>query len=214
MMHTSCYGIACLLRVKSLSKGGNPKKDALSSSLNLKESTARPLSSVLPPALTSEDCINDTWPDQNERDDVATSEDSYEPEKLMWKKNGKPDQYNFSISEDKLQKPNGETRWKEPLRSDFKHSKSDDDLNALLQEEEDLVNAHRQQVEETMNIVKEEMNLLVEADQPGNHIDDYISRLNAILSQKAVGITQLQTRLSRFQNRLKEYNVLVSSSGY
>ncbi|KAK5843055.1 hypothetical protein PVK06_005485 [Gossypium arboreum] len=201
-------------RVKSLSKGGNPKKDALSSSLNLKESTARPLSSVLPPALTSEDCINDTWPDQNERDDVATSEDSYEPEKLMWKKNGKPDQYNFSISEDKLRKPNGETRWKEPLRSDFKHSKSDDDLNALLQEEEDLVNAHRQQVEETMNIVKEEMNLLVEADQPGNHIDDYISRLNAILSQKAVGITQLQTRLSRFQNRLKEYNVLVSSSGY
>ncbi|KAG8497092.1 hypothetical protein CXB51_008326 [Gossypium anomalum] len=179
-------------RVKSLSKGGNPKKDALSSSLNLKESTARPLSSVLPTALTSEDYINDTWPDQNERDDVAASEDSYEPEKLMWKKNGKPDQYNFSISEDKLRKPNGETRWKEPLRSDFKHSKSDDDLNALLQE----------------------MNLLVEADQPGNHIDDYISRLNAILSQKAVGITQLQTRLSRFQKRLKEHNVLVSSSGY
>ncbi|KAK8305650.1 hypothetical protein V6Z11_D03G076200 [Gossypium hirsutum] len=120
-------------RVKSLSKGGNPKKDALSSSLNLKESTARPLSSVLPTALTSEDYINDTWPDQNERDDFAASEDSYEPEKLMWKKNGKPDQYNFSISEDKLRKPNGETRWKEPLRSDFKHSKSDDDLNALLQ---------------------------------------------------------------------------------
>ncbi|KAH1114127.1 hypothetical protein J1N35_007505 [Gossypium stocksii] len=201
-------------RVKSLSKGGNPKKDALSSSLNLKGSTARPLSSVLPTALTSEDYINDTWPDQNERDDFAASEDSYEPEKLMWKKNGKPDQYNFSISEDKLRKPNGETRWKEPLRSDFKHSKSDDDLNALLQEEEDLVNAHREQVEETMNIVKEEMNLLVEADQPGNHIDDYISRLNAILSQKAVGITQLQTRLSRFQKRLKEHNVLVSSSGY
>ncbi|MBA0759090.1 hypothetical protein Gotri_022015 [Gossypium trilobum] len=201
-------------RVKSLSKGGNPKKDALSSSLNLKESTARPLSSVLPTALTSEDYINDTWPDQNERDDFAASEDSYEPEKLMWKKNGKPDQYNFSISEDKSRKTNGETRWKEPLRSDFKHSKSDDDLNALLQEEEDLVNAHREQVEETMNIVKEEMNLLVEADQPGNHIDDYISRLNAILSQKAVGITQLQTRLSRFQKRLKEHNVLVSSSGY
>nr|KJB13166.1 hypothetical protein B456_002G059900 [Gossypium raimondii] len=145
-------------RVKSLSKGGNPKKDALSSSLNLKESTARPLSSVLPTALTSEDYINDTWPDQNERDDFAASEDSYEPEKLMWKKNGKPDQYNFSISEDKLRKPNGETRWKEPLRSDFKHSKSDDDLNALLQEEEDLVNAHREQVEQTMNIVKEVSN--------------------------------------------------------
>ena len=51
----------------------------------------------------------------------------------MWKKNGKPKQYSFSTSEDKLQKPNGQTKWKEPLRYDFKYSKSDDDLNALLQ---------------------------------------------------------------------------------
>ncbi|KAG8643526.1 hypothetical protein MANES_11G044733v8 [Manihot esculenta] len=38
-----------------------------------------------------------------------------------------------------------------------------------------------------MNIVREEMNLLVEADQPGNQLDDYITRLNTILSQKAAG---------------------------
>ncbi|XWS20305.1 hypothetical protein CRYUN_Cryun31cG0089100 [Craigia yunnanensis] len=201
-------------RVKSLSKGGNPKKDVLSSTLNLKESTARALSSVLPTASTFEDDINDTWPDQNETDDFDASEYSYEQEKLMWKKNGKPDQYSFSTSEDKLGKPNGQTKWKEPLRYAFKHSKSDDDLSALLQEEEDLVNAHRKQVEETMNIVKEEMNLLVEADQPGNQLDGYVSRLNVILSQKAAGIMQLQTRLAHFQKRLKEHNVLVSSSGY
>ncbi|XVF86611.1 hypothetical protein PTKIN_Ptkin18bG0056200 [Pterospermum kingtungense] len=201
-------------RVKSLSKGGNTKKDVLSSTFNLKESTAQPLSSVLPSASTFEDDINDTWPDQNERDDFDASEDSYEQEKLIWKKNGKPDQYSYSTSEDKLCKPNGQTRWKEPLRSDFNHSKSDDDLSALLQEEEDLVNAHRKQVEETMNIVKEEMNLLVEADQPGNQLDDYVSRLNVILSQKAAGVMQLQTRLAHFQKRLKEHNVLVSSSAY
>ena len=58
------------------------------------------------------------------------------------------------------------------------------------------------------------MNLLVEADQTGNQLDDYISRLNVILFQKAAGITQLQTRLAHFQNRLKEHKVLVSSSGY
>ncbi|MBA0663791.1 hypothetical protein Goklo_003879 [Gossypium klotzschianum] len=201
-------------RVKSLSKGGNSKKDVLSSTMNLKESTAQPLSSGLPTASTFEDDINDTWPDQNERDDFNAPEDSFEQEKLMWKKNGKLDQYGFSTAENKLQKPNGQTKWKEPVRSDIKHSKSDDDLNALLQEEEDLVNAHRKQVEETMNIVKEEMNLLVEADQPGNQLDDYISRLTTILSQKAAGITQLQTRLANFQRRLKEHNVLVSSSGY
>ncbi|TYJ14005.1 hypothetical protein E1A91_A10G088900v1 [Gossypium mustelinum] len=202
-------------RVKSLSKGGNSKKDDLSSTMNLKESTAQPLSSVLPTASTFEDDINNTWPDQNERDDFNVPEDSFEQEILMWKKNGKLDQYGFSTAvENKLRKPNCQTKWKEPIRSDIKHSKSDDDLNALLQEEEDLVNAHRKQVEETMNIVKEEMNLLVEADQPGNQLDDYISRLTTILSQKAAGITQLQTRLANFQRRLKEHNVLVSSSGY
>ena len=55
------------------------------------------------------------------------------------------------------------------------------------------------------------MNLLVEADQPGNQLDDYVSRLNTILSQKAAGILQLQTRLANFQRRLHDYNVLVSS---
>lgn len=57
----------------------------------------------------------------------------------------------------------------------------------------------------------QEMNLLVEVDQPGNQLDQYISKLNAILSQKAAGIFQLQTQLTQFQRRLKEYNVLESS---
>ncbi|KAG2385259.1 Kinesin-like protein [Vigna angularis] len=91
------------------------------------------------------------------------------------------------------------------------YSDPDDNLNALLKEEEDLVTAHRRQVEETIDIVKEEMNLLVEADQPGNQLDDYISKLNTILSQKATGILQLQTQLAQFQRRLNEYNVFVSS---
>lgn len=58
------------------------------------------------------------------------------------------------------------------------------------------------------------MNLLVEADQPGNQLDDYITKLNAILSQKAAGIVQLQTRLANFQRQLKEHNVLVSSEAF
>lgn len=60
----------------------------------------------------------------------------------------------------------------------------------------------------------QEMNLLVEADQPGNQLDDYISKLNSILTQKAAGILQLQNRLAQFQKRLKEHNVLVSTCGY
>lgn len=56
----------------------------------------------------------------------------------------------------------------------------------------------------------QEMELLAEADQPGNQLDEYISKLNAILSQKAAGIVQLQTRLAQFQKLMNEYNVLVS----
>lgn len=192
-------------RVKSLSKGSNPKKDVLPPTLNLKESTTVPLSSVLPTSSNFED-------DQDGSDDFDAPEETYEPPKPAWKKNGKLEPYNIPTTDDKLRRPNGQTqtKWNEIPRN----SHSDDDLSALLQEEEDLVNAHRKQVEETMNIVKEEMNLLVEADQPGNQLDDYISRLNAILSQKAAGILQLQTRLTQFQKRLKEHNVLVSSSGH
>ncbi|XP_030970859.1 kinesin-like protein KIN-13B isoform X1 [Quercus lobata] len=199
-------------RVKSLSKGNNPKKDILSSTFNLKESTTVPLSSV--PASNFEDDIIDSWPEQTERDDFDATEESYEQGKPLWKKNGKLEPFNLSTSEDKIRKPNGQTKWGDLPKVEPKKSHSDDDLSALLQEEEDLVNAHRKQVEDTMNIVKEEMNLLVEADQPGNQLDDYVSRLNTILSQKAAGIMQLQNRLAHFQRRLKEHNVLVSASGY
>ncbi|XP_057466217.1 kinesin-like protein KIN-13B [Actinidia eriantha] len=196
-------------RVKSLSKGNNSKKDVLSSTLNLKESTTMPLSGP-----TFEDDIADSWPENADREEFDVSEEFQEPEKPLWKKNGKVEAYTISSSEDKVRRSNGQTKWKDPPKFDTKISHSDDDLNALLKEEEDLVNAHRKQVEETMDIVKEEMNLLVEADQPGNQLDDYVSRLNAVLSQKAAVILQLQNRLAHFQRRLKEHHVLVSSSGY
>ncbi|KAL2462682.1 ATP binding microtubule motor family protein [Forsythia ovata] len=195
-------------RVKSLSKGSSSKKDVFSSVSNLKESTTLPLSSVLPPTETFDDDMGGSWPEQSDRD--YYDEDSYEQEKSSWK-NSKVEAYSFSNSEDKMRRTNGQTKWKEQPKLDMKSS--DDNLNALLKEEEDLLNAHRRQVEETMDIVREEMNLLVEADQPGNQLDDYISKLNTILSQKAAGILQLQNRLARFQQRLKEHNVLVSS-GY
>lgn len=196
-------------RVKSLSKTGASKKESASSTVNLKESTTVSLSSGLPPSSTYEDDTGDSWPEQNDKDDYE--EDFYEQEKPTWKKNVKVEVSSFSSLEDKSRRANGQMKWKEQPKSDTKYSNPDDDLNALLKEEEDLVNAHRRQVEETMDIVREEMNLLVEADKPGNQLDNYISRLNSILSQKAAGILQLQNRLAHFQRRLKEHNVLVSA---
>lgn len=55
------------------------------------------------------------------------------------------------------------------------------------------------------------MNLLVEADHPGNQLDDYVTRLSGILSEKAAGIVDLQDRLAQFQKRLNESSVLLYS---
>ncbi|XP_021736847.1 kinesin-like protein KIN-13B [Chenopodium quinoa] len=199
-------------RVKGLSKGNNAKKDNSLPTANLRESTNFPLSSGLQAVL--KDDSNDSWPQPVERDEYDIPEETYDHPKVAMKKNGKLDSSAYA-SEDKLRTVKGQAKWKGMPKVETKNLDSDDDdLSDLLQEEEDLVNAHRRQVEETMDIVREEMNLLVEADQPGNQLDDYITRLNAILSQKASGIMQLQTRLANFQKRLKENDILMSSTAY
>ncbi|XP_022749804.1 kinesin-like protein KIN-13B isoform X1 [Durio zibethinus] len=243
-------------RVKSLSKGNNSKKDMLSSSSNLRESTALPLASSLP-TDTLEDNITDVPLEKNKfgwsnliekdasppfkvdrvpsgrgegnlavpysdyykgqrggldgmaEDDFDYPEGTYEQQKMLGKINRKARAYQIPFLE--KQKTDALTKRVDPSSIDDKNSHSDDDLNVLLKEEEDLVSAHRRQVEDMIEIVREEMNLLVEADQPGNQLDNYISKLDTILSQKAAGILQLQTRLAQFQKHLNEYNVLVSS---
>ncbi|XP_072960789.1 kinesin-like protein KIN-13B [Typha angustifolia] len=134
----------------------------------------------------------------------------YEQDKPSRQK-GAGNSFSASPIDDRGRSVSSQMQWNDLSSAHVNGSNSDDDLNALLQEEEDLVMAHREQVEETINIVREEMKLLEEADQPGNQLDNYIIRLNTILSQKAAGIMNLQSRLTQFQRRLAEHNVLVSS---
>lgn len=84
----------------------------------------------------------------------------------------------------------------------------DDNINEILEEEDALIAAHRREIEDTMEIVREEMKLLAEVDQPGSHIDNYVSQLNFVLSRKAASLVSLQARLARFQHRLKEQEIL------
>ncbi|XP_023514850.1 kinesin-like protein KIN-13A [Cucurbita pepo subsp. pepo] len=85
---------------------------------------------------------------------------------------------------------------------------SDGNINAILEEEEALIAAHRKEIEDTMEIVREEMKLLAEVDQPGSHIENYVTQLSFVLSRKAAGLVSLQARLARFQHRLKEQEIL------
>ncbi|KAK8681019.1 hypothetical protein V6N13_053426 [Hibiscus sabdariffa] len=65
----------------------------------------------------------------------------------------------------------------------------DENINAILEEEEALMAAHRKEIEDTMEIVREEMKLLAEVDQPGSHIDNYVTQLSFVLSRKAASLT-------------------------
>ncbi|KAK8955381.1 Diatom spindle kinesin 1 [Platanthera guangdongensis] len=258
-------------RVKSLTKSSNPKKDLSSTAPNLRESTAVPLSSVLPNHPSSEnsniELINETnkfgWPKHITREESpplnmeytgredrqlassysnhsnysrnsSTPEEygAYEQDKRSMRK---AESYLPAGFEDKTPKVTSQTRKVGVYDMNTNSLSSDDYFNDLLkvrfmflsssplqlpiekwlqlQEEEDLVVAHRRQVEDTINIVREEMKILEEVDQPGNQLDEYITKLNAILSQKADGIANLQARLANFQRRLTEQNVFVSSSG-
>ncbi|KAI0524349.1 hypothetical protein KFK09_003716 [Dendrobium nobile] len=238
-------------RVKSLSKGSNPKKE-LSASSNIRESTAATLSSVLPnlsvPESSNNEATNEThrfgWTKQIQKvppsfivDPVPTGREDgkvvsfYSNHSSKSRGSSTPEEYDLSDGayepdnrpsrkaesypapgfENKTQRVAAQARQRNAIDVDNNFLNPDNDLNDLLKEEEDLVIAHRRQVEETMDIIRDEMKLLEEADQPGNQLDSYISRLNTILSQKATGIGHLQARLAHFQKRLLEYNVIVSS---
>ncbi|GLT32494.1 hypothetical protein SLA2020_071590 [Shorea laevis] len=84
----------------------------------------------------------------------------------------------------------------------------DKNINEILEEEEALIAAHRKEIEDTMEIVREEMKLLAEVDKPGSLIDNYVTQLSFVLSRKAAGLVSLQARLARFQHRLKEQEIL------
>ncbi|XP_013586628.1 PREDICTED: kinesin-13A-like isoform X3 [Brassica oleracea var. oleracea] len=87
-------------------------------------------------------------------------------------------------------------------------SSLDENIDALLEEEEALITAHRKEIEDTMEIVREEMKLLAEVDKPGSMIENYVTQLSFVLSRKAAGLVSLQARLARFQHRLKEQEIL------
>ncbi|KAL8128836.1 hypothetical protein V2J09_017991 [Rumex salicifolius] len=248
-------------RVKSLSKGGNSKRDLPSSMASVRDSVILPSSLGSASIMNLEDSTTDGpngsgrfgWVRESRKealqpvnldrvpngrtdnnlaytnyskiqysggratvpeDGFEYLEDDFEQEKPDWNKTKKIEAFTTASAEDKMKTDDLLIIQKDINACSSNTTNSDEDLNVLLQEEDDLVRAHRKLVEETMEIVREEMNLLVEVDEPGNQLDEYISKLNAMLSKKAAGIVQLQTHLANFKKRLNEHNVLVPASAW
>lgn len=81
-------------------------------------------------------------------------------------------------------------------------------INKILEEEEVVIAAHRQHIDEVMEYMKSEMRLLHEVEQPGSAIDAYVTNLDHILVRKIETITQLRNKLAAFQAHLREEEIL------
>ena len=84
-------------------------------------------------------------------------------------------------------------------------------VTTLYAEEEEVIQHHRQQVDDVMAIIKQEMRLLSDVEQPGADIDAYVKELDDLLSTKQQVIQDLRNRISSFRQRLQEEEMLSRS---
>eukprot|EP01059_Diplonema_ambulator_P035205 TRINITY_DN8201_c0_g1_i3.p1 TRINITY_DN8201_c0_g1~~TRINITY_DN8201_c0_g1_i3.p1 ORF type:complete len:703 (+),score=250.04 TRINITY_DN8201_c0_g1_i3:61-2169(+) len=82
-------------------------------------------------------------------------------------------------------------------------------IDIILQEEEEMISAHRAHVDEIMELIKEEMAQLDAVDQPGSNIDAYIRNLDGLLRMKQKKITELRNHLSQFKVHLQVCGVYI-----
>jgi len=81
-------------------------------------------------------------------------------------------------------------------------------IGVILAEEEDVISLHRQHIDDTVELIKQEMMLLHEVDKPGSDVDEYVESLDAILAHKMELIAGLRGRLFSFREHLKEEEFL------
>jgi kinesin family protein 2/24 len=70
-------------------------------------------------------------------------------------------------------------------------------------EEEVVIAAHKQLIEETMEFVRREMALLADVDQPGSSIESYVGDLRHLLSKRIAGISSFEKKLASFESSLR-----------
>uniref|UniRef100_A0ACD5VMQ2 Uncharacterized protein n=1 Tax=Avena sativa TaxID=4498 RepID=A0ACD5VMQ2_AVESA len=178
--------------LKSNPSGYNSKAQSLQNSVNSQEEDK--VTKVSPPRRKANISEKSEW-----QSNYVKRDNGPEVSRIVHKQQLKQQQ----------QRPSSTSASQVSSKQSEKESSCDDmEINTILEEEEALIAAHRKEIENTMEIVREEMNLLAEVDQPGSLIDNYVAQLNFLLSRKASSLVSLQARLARFQQRLKEEEIL------
>jgi kinesin family protein 2/24 len=83
----------------------------------------------------------------------------------------------------------------------------------IINDQEGLVAAHREQIHEMMNLVKQEMTALDEVEAAGASVDDYVESLEIILASKASIVSRLRRQLDAFKAKLEVEEELSASIG-
>lgn len=76
-------------------------------------------------------------------------------------------------------------------------------INIILAEEEELITAHKEHIDNMVGIIKGEMTILNEVDQPGSDVDEYTSALKGYLEQQVKHIMSIKGRVERFTQNLR-----------
>lgn len=77
-------------------------------------------------------------------------------------------------------------------------------VNLILEEEENIIAAHKQHIDEVVEMVKQEMQLLQELDKPDSDVDVYAALLDATLANKVEAVNSLRKKLSAFRAHLRQ----------
>lgn len=77
-------------------------------------------------------------------------------------------------------------------------------IKVILEEEEELIQCHRQHIDDVVEIARKDMNLLHAVDQPQSDINSYVSNLDRILLDKMEMIGKLRQKLVTFYTHLRQ----------
>jgi len=73
----------------------------------------------------------------------------------------------------------------------------------ILSEEEDLIELHKQHVDEIINCEKNEMQLIAEVDKSGSDVEIYVNNLDQLLLKKMQMIATMRKKVFDFNSHLQ-----------
>ena len=71
-------------------------------------------------------------------------------------------------------------------------------IKVILEEEEGLISQHRQHIDNVVDIIKQDMSILQNVEEPQSDIEEYVDKLDGILMRKMEHILGLRAKLANF----------------